>query len=38
VDGEILSFAPRVIRIAPAALTVVVPDAENELFSDGTTD
>jgi diacylglycerol kinase (ATP) len=36
VDGEVLGFPPHVIRVAPAALTVVVPDAHNALFCDGT--
>ncbi len=32
VDGEVLGFAPQVVRVAPRALTVVVPDVKNDLF------
>jgi YegS/Rv2252/BmrU family lipid kinase len=32
VDGEILGFAPQAVRVAPRALTVVVPDVKNDLF------
>jgi diacylglycerol kinase family enzyme len=32
VDGEALGFAPQVIRVAPRALTVIVPDERNVLF------
>jgi YegS/Rv2252/BmrU family lipid kinase len=35
VDGEALGFTPQVVRVAPRALTVVVPDARNDLFAGG---
>ncbi len=33
VDGEALDFVPVAIRVAPRALTVVVPDAPSHLFA-----
>jgi diacylglycerol kinase family enzyme len=33
IDGEVLDFAPRAIRVAPLSLAVMLPAGDSPLFS-----